>query len=246
MIKLLVSIKHSSELIGAIRGGADIIDIKDPSRGSLGLPDYSVVRETLREVKKLNVNNIEVSSAGGDIKRVEPYLEYIAYTMSSLGVDYFKIGLAVQRASDAREVALRVSEALKSLNKSTKLVLVGYADYIRAGSIEPLKVIEIAREVEARVVMIDTYIKDGKTTFDFLHRNYLEDFVKRARENGLLTALAGSLRKQHIVDAIELEFDIVGFRGAVCTGGRDGVVSEELVRELRKAIRDYYEGSTKT
>jgi len=246
MIKLLISIKHPSELNSVIRGGADIIDVKDPSRGSLGLPDYNVVREVLREVKKLSVSSVEVSSAGGDIRRIEPHLEYIAYTMASLSVNYFKIGLAIQHISDAKIIARGVSEVLKSLNSSTKLVLVGYADYTRIGSIEPLRVIEIAREVDASVVMIDTYIKDGKTTFDFLHKDYLEDFVKKARENDLLVALAGSLKKQHIIDAIKLGFDVVGFRGAVCTGGREGVVSEELVRELKKTIKDYYEGSMRT
>jgi len=246
VIKLLVSIKHPFELISAVRGGADIVDVKNPSRGSLGLPDYSVVREVLREVRKLGVSSIEVSSAGGDIRGIEPHLEYIAYTMGSLGINYFKIGLAARNISDAKIVALRVSEILESLNSNTKLVLVGYADYTRAGSIEPLKVVEIAGGVGASVVMIDTYVKDGEATFNFLHRDYLKDFVNKARENGLLTAIAGGLKKQHIRDIIELGFDIVGFRGAVCSGGRDSVVSEERVCELKKAIREYYEDSMRT
>uniref|UniRef100_A0A7C1T9T8 (5-formylfuran-3-yl)methyl phosphate synthase n=1 Tax=Thermofilum pendens TaxID=2269 RepID=A0A7C1T9T8_THEPE len=241
MIKLLISIKYPSELEIALRGGADIVDVKDPSRGSLGLPDYSVVREVMDRIRKLGIAGVEVSSAGGDVERIDPYIEYVAYTAASLGVNYFKIGLAARSVDSAREVGLRVSEVLKSFS-GTRLVLVGYADFSRAGVIEPLSVVEVARDVEADVVMIDTYVKDGRTTFDFLPTSYLESFVDEAHGSNLLAALAGSLKKQHIVDAIKLGFDVVGFRGAACTGGRDGVVSEKLVSELKETIRNYYYG----
>ena len=234
MIKLLISIKHPFEFESALRGGADIIDVKDPSRGSLGLPDYSVLREVVGRVRRFDMSEVEISFAGGDFRRFEPFLEYIAYVAGSLGVNYFKIGLAIKSVDEARVVGLRVLDVLKSFN--TKLVLVGYADFKRVESIEPLEVLEVSRGVEADVVMIDTYVKDGKSTFDFLSKNYLECFTEEARKNGLITALAGSLRTYHVLDAIKLRFDIVGFRGAVCIGGRDGVVSEELVREVKKVI----------
>ncbi|MCC6034131.1 MAG: (5-formylfuran-3-yl)methyl phosphate synthase [Desulfurococcaceae archaeon] len=234
MIKLLVSIRHPSEFESAVRGGADIVDVKEPSRGSLGLPDYSVLREVIERSRKLNTFKIEVSCASGDVKKFEPYLEYIAHTAGSLGVNYFKVGIAMKSLDEAKIVGLRLSDVLKSFN--TKLVLVGYADYERAESLEPLKVIDIAKSVGASVVMIDTYVKDGKTTFNLLTRSYLEKFVKETHENGLMAAIAGSLRKHHVFDAVKLEFDIIGFRGAVCTGGREGIVSEELVRELKRTI----------
>ncbi len=234
MVKLLVSIKHPSEFESAVHGGADIIDVKEPSRGSLGLPDYNVLREVIEKAKKLNMFEIEVSCASGDIKKFKPYLEYIAYTAGSLGVNYFKVGIAMRSLDEARIVGLKLSDVLKSFN--TKLVLVGYADYERAESIEPLRVLDIAKSVEANVAMIDTYVKDGKTTFDFLTRSYLETFVKDAHKSGLVAAIAGSLRKHHVFDAVKLGFDVIGFRGAVCAGGREGTISEELVKELKRAI----------
>jgi hypothetical protein len=241
MIKLLVSIKSVSELSNAVYGGADIVDIKDPSRGSLGIPDFSVVKAVIEKLRGFGVRGVEVSSAGGDVKGFSPELGYVAYAMASLAVDYFKIGLAMNDLDMARRVALQVSDALKSFSR-TRLVLVGYADYIRAHSLEPLKVIEVARDANAHVVMIDTLIKDGKSTFDFLSKEYLRRFVEEAHRNGFLAALAGSLKKHHVIDAIELGFDVIGFRGAVCSGGRDGVVSLELVSELKKIIKSYYAG----
>jgi len=80
------------------------------------------------------------------------------------------------------------------------------------------------------------------STFDFLSREYLRKFVEEAHRNGFLAALAGSLKKYHIIDAIELGFDVIGFRDAVCSGGRDGVVSLELVSELKEIIRSHYAG----
>jgi uncharacterized protein (UPF0264 family) len=234
LVKLLISIKNPSELESAIRGGADIIDVKDPSRGSLGLPDYTILREVLGIIRRSGMSEVEVSFAGGDVRGFKPDLEYIAYTAGSLNVNYFKVGLALKSVDEARMIGLRISDILSSFN--TKLVLVGYADFKRIEFIEPLEVIDIARGVEGDVVMIDTYVKDGKTTFDFLTRNYLEDFTEKARENGLMSALAGGLKKYHVHEAIRLGFNIVGFRGAVCTGGRDGVVSEELVREIKEVI----------
>ncbi|MEM4582952.1 MAG: (5-formylfuran-3-yl)methyl phosphate synthase [Desulfurococcaceae archaeon] len=245
MIKLLVSIKYDFEVEAAVRGGADIIDIKDPSRGSLGLPDLRVLVEAMSKIKKLNITGLEASMAGGDVDRYEPYLEYVSYVAASLGLNYFKVGLAMRSIDDAKTVAQRVSSVLGSFS-NTRFVLVGYADFERAGSIEPLKIIDVAREVDADGVMIDTRVKDGKTTFDFLSRSYLKTFVKKAHESSLIAALAGSLRRTHIIDAIELEFDVVGFRGAVCSGGRNGVISEDLVREMKNIIKDYYEGSTRT
>jgi len=238
LIRLLVSIKHANELEDAIYGGADIIDIKDPSKGSLGLPDLEILKNIVTKIKDLNTNNIEISIAGGDIKSYDHSLKYIAYTTASLNINYFKIGLAMPSRGLAEFVSREISKVLKLFN-TTKLVLVGYADYSRIESIEPLEIINIAKNVRADVVMIDTYIKDGKSTFNFLSKNYLQEFVKEAHRKGLLTALAGSLKKQHISNAIKLGFDIIGVRGAVCKGNRRGFISKELVAELKKAIKYY-------
>jgi len=239
LIKLLVSIKHVDELEDAIYGGADIIDIKDPSKGSLGLPDFEILKNIVTKIKDLNTNNnIEISVAGGDIKSYDYSLKYIAYVVASLNINYFKIGLAMLSRDLAEFISKEISKVLKLFN-ITKLVLVGYADYSRIESIEPLEIINIAKNVRANVVMIDTYIKDGKSTFNFLSKNYLQEFVKEAHRRGLLTALAGSLKKQHISNAIKLGFDIIGVRGAVCKGNRRGFISKELVEELKRSIKHY-------
>lgn len=47
-MKLLISIKDVDEAEDAVLGGADIIDIKDPTIGSLGLPDLDILNPLLK------------------------------------------------------------------------------------------------------------------------------------------------------------------------------------------------------
>ena len=45
MPRLLISVRNVDEAQLALAGGADLIDIKEPLRGSLGQADSSVIRE---------------------------------------------------------------------------------------------------------------------------------------------------------------------------------------------------------
>ena len=50
MTKLLVSVRCAEEATAALAGGADIIDVKEPRRGSLGRADDRVIREVMEVV----------------------------------------------------------------------------------------------------------------------------------------------------------------------------------------------------
>jgi uncharacterized protein (UPF0264 family) len=60
--------------------------------------------------------------------------------------------------------------------------------------------------------------------------------VEEARAAGLLVALAGSLTVDGVRAVAGLSADIVGVRGAACLGGRNGVVGEAKVAELKAAL----------
>src|SRR5436309_16136851 len=49
---LLVSVRSSEEAIAALEGGADIIDVKEPRRGSLGAADPGTVSEIIRVINR--------------------------------------------------------------------------------------------------------------------------------------------------------------------------------------------------
>lgn len=230
-MKLLVSIKNVDEIDDAVNGGADIIDVKDPEASSLGLPDMDIVKNVVNRIgfKK------EVSVALGDIDREDKTLKYISFATAILGVNYVKIGLAINLLNKAEKIIRDIQEILKSFNK-TKLVAVGYADFSTMNFVNPMSLIDIASKIEIEGVMIDTFKKNGFSTFDLLSIDYLKTFVKKAHDLNLKTAIAGGIKLQHISFCIGLGFDVVGVRGAVCKGKRSDKISKDLVLLFRKEI----------
>jgi uncharacterized protein (UPF0264 family) len=225
--KLLVSVKDLSEVVEALDGGADIIDVKDPASGSLGLPRIGVVKEVAKAVKGLR----ECSVAIGDIHRYTPEIGYIASALDAI-VNYVKVGIASGSLEDVEGI---VREVVENTSKA-RVVLVGYADYAAHNSVEPLQLIDYATRFGAHGVMIDTLTKGSYTTPELLQKSYLQKFVVKAKNCGLLVAVAGGIKKSYMGMLKELGFDVIGVRTAVCMGGRNGRVSKELVKELKKVL----------
>ncbi|MFP3280994.1 MAG: (5-formylfuran-3-yl)methyl phosphate synthase, partial [Vulcanisaeta sp.] len=64
-VKLLISVRNVEEAVEALEGGADIIDVKDVSHGSLGLPRYGVVREVALKIGSAREKSVPI----GDLER---------------------------------------------------------------------------------------------------------------------------------------------------------------------------------
>ena len=89
------------------------------------------------------------------------------------------------------------------------------------------------------MVMVDTAIKDGKTLFDVLTLNEINNFVNMAKEANLLVALAGSIKAHHTEELLNIQPDIIGVRGAVCEGpDRHSKISVEKTKSFIKLFRD--------
>ncbi len=67
-------------------------------------------------------------------------------------------------------------------------------------NIESLNLIDIVYKVDADIVMMDTKIKDGKSTFQFLTDDRLKLFVNRAKDHELSAAIAGSLSVRRCIE----------------------------------------------
>ena len=86
--------------------------------------------------------------------------------------------------------------------------------------------------------MVNTAIKDGKTLFDALTLNEINDFVNMAKEANLLVALAGSIKQYHVEDLIKIDPDIIGVRGAVCEGpDRHSKISVKKTKDFINLFR---------
>lgn len=216
-MKLLISPFSIEEAKIAIKGAVDIIDVKNPNEGSLGA-NFPWVINHIRRLVHENGHQ-EISATIGDIPNLPGTASLAALGAANCNVDYIKVGLkGPQTQEDAITLMKMVSRAVKDYKDSIKVVAAGYADFERFQTLSPLMLPKIARLTDTDVVMIDTGIKDGRSLFDFLSRAELQGFLDHAREVGIQTALAGSLKPSHIPSLRELNPSIIGIRGAVCEG----------------------------
>lgn len=228
-MKLLISIQSLDEVPLCLKSSVDIIDVKNPKEGSLG----GAFPSLLKKVREVAGGEAEVSAAIGDMPNLPNTAALAALGAAFCGAEYVKVGLYGLRTKDeAVNLLRRVSEALKDYDSSVKLVAAGYADSYRISSIPPHVIPEVAELSGAEIAMLDTAVKDGKRLTEILDFEALKAFVEDAHSRGLAVALAGSLKKEDIPLIRKLGADIIGFRGAVCEGGRAGKISEERLKEI--------------
>ncbi|HID26523.1 MAG TPA: hypothetical protein EYP22_01580, partial [Methanosarcinales archaeon] len=178
-----------------------------------------------------------VSATIGDFNYKPGTASLAALGAAVAGAEYIKVGLYdIQTAKQAKDMLENIVKAVKNYDDSKKVVAAGYSDFNRINSISPFELPEIAMLTGIDVVMIDTGIKDGKSTFEFMSEQDLTKFVSEAHDFGLQTAIAGTIKFENI-DALRLiNPDIIGVRGVVCGGDRNSSIKQELVENLKKEI----------
>jgi len=85
--------------------------------------------------------------------------------------------------------------------------------------------------------MVDTGIKDGRSTLEFMNEDALSEFTQMSQDAGIMTALAGSLKFEDLPLLKRINPTIIGVRGMVCGGDRESAIREELVHELVAKVR---------
>jgi hypothetical protein len=233
-MKLLVSPRNVMEAIEAVKGGADIIDVKNPREGSLGA-NYPWV---IQEIKNALPEGVEISATLGDMDFKPGTASLAALGLGSLGVDYVKAGLyGIGGEKEALEMGEKIIRALK--NYEIKVVLAGYAEYRKLGSISPYELPSVAKKCGAAGVMVDTAVKNGKSLLEHLSLEDLKRFADDAHNSGVFAALAGSLRLEDMAPIKDTGCDIVGVRGLVCTGGDrlKGEITAEKVKALKEKLK---------
>jgi len=235
-MRLLVSVRNKTEALSAVSGGAHIIDVKNPEEGSLGANFPWVIREIRRVVPR----SIEVSATIGDLPNLPGTASLAALGAAASGANYIKAGLyGVRERSGAVNLMRSVCRAVKHYDGSLRVIAAGYADFREIGSIDPMVLPEVARLSGADGVMVDLKNKGHGGLFDHLGDHELRRFVSESHRHGLIAALAGSLDKDDLPRAFSLGADIIGVRGAVCSG-KDrlrGRVRRRMVEERVEAIR---------
>lgn len=226
MTRLLISVRSLDEFRTAVDAGADVIDIKEPTRGSLGRAELS----TIDQIASAASDSTILSVALGELTEADEAI----CSLLPRRIDYVKFGLAgCSKAARWRE-AWRAQ--LTHLHRRTRAVAVAYADARQAQSPKIEEVISIGVEVGCYAFLIDTYRKDTGNLLAHLSVRDVTSHVARARDAGLLVALAGSLSANEIDVLGRLEPDLLAFRSAACRGRRTSNIDSAAIRTLADAL----------
>jgi len=199
---MLASVRSLDEALSALESGADLIDLKEPSRGALGALDHAAVRICVQAIG----GRRPVSATIGDVPSMDPpTVTQAVECMAATGVDFIKIGFFFH--PHARDCA----NALSRLTGEVRLVAVLFADATYDDGL-----IDMFATNGFSGAMLDTASKNGKTLRDWRTMRELGQFVNHVQGLGLLSGLAGSLRSDDIVPLLKLAPDYLGFRTALC------------------------------
>lgn len=226
MTKLLISVRDSEEAQLAMQGGADIIDIKEPNRGSLGASSLSDIRAVMQAV----ANQRPVSVACGELTDFD--IEFLSGLPASTA--FVKFGLAGCRSADGWRT--RWSEAFSYLPENTSRVAVAYADWHSCDAPEPEAIIQCAAEMQCRYFLIDTHAKVSGL-LDLVQFQTVAAWVSRAKAANLKVVIAGSLGPRDFRRIVAgFEPYAVAVRGAACAGQREGRICVSKIERLKATL----------
>lgn len=221
MTRLLVSVRSVDEALLAADASVDLIDVKEPAHGPLGMADASVRRKIGQRLGDKH----QLSAACGELRdfvaRSVSDSDKVAHTALDsfdpsawTGFQFAKIGLAgCAEDLNWREwwLAWRLS-----LPTSIEPVLVCYADYDRCGAPTYEELRAFASQIGVGMLLFDTWDKCGPglcelwQTADFLRVG------QELREAQISFVLAGKLGLDRVSALRHWGASYLGIRGAVC------------------------------
>jgi uncharacterized protein (UPF0264 family) len=260
--QLLVSVRNTQEAQQAVAGGTDWIDLKAPQQGPLGPVDI----KTAREVAEVFSTSHPLSAAAGELldwqsqskrqsqgKRIaqevrpsliKPKIDNSGHHLMGIpGIRLLKLGLAGCDSSPHwRDQWCGIQAEVQQAGK--QLVAVAYADWKKAAAPHPKQILEHASSHGCETLLIDTYCKSKGTVLDCLCLRDLTSLLECAHKGALRTVLAGSLSINSLSQLIALPVSLIAVRGAVCTGGRNGTLQKDRIKQFRHALRALPWGAT--
>jgi dihydroneopterin aldolase len=225
MTGFLASVDNLNDALTVSEHGADIIDLKNPSEGALGGLTLEDIHTIVDHIWEKSV----VSATVGDLDADLPVMLNKIKQVADTGVDYVKVGMFSQRHID--ECLPRFEYHARC---GIKIIAVLFADM----DFDVLATVKACKKARLRGVMMDTAGKDSGSLLTHRSTDELTRFVQSARNLGLLTGLAGSLKQQDIDMLLPVQPDYIGFRTALCKNLiRTNPVSEQAVISIRNKFK---------
>ncbi|MBL8815603.1 MAG: hypothetical protein JNL58_06210 [Planctomyces sp.] len=259
--QLLVSARSAVECLEAIRGGAEILDLKEPSEGALGRVTTEQLARCLTVLEAQSAN-ITISLAMGELLDWGAQLDPSRVAFLNVvrahkhRIRFLKFGLAgcdefslranwLDRLSGLRthlaepvedDEAQAGTQQHDSVPAEPYLIPACYADWRQAASPSPGEVVSALPELVSAGMLIDTFIKNGTGVFGCLTTAELSRIARECRATGVFLALAGQIAAGDLGAVAAVNPEIIGVRGAVCREGRQSSLDGELVRSFRNQL----------
>ena len=246
-VGLLVSVRSLEEARAAVEGGCTVLDVKEPTRGPLGMADPDLVRDVVRYGAG---QGVVCSMALGE---VVDWVDRRVSDWEPLGIDFAKLGLSgfsgvpgvtdTLVADGSRDWRANWCGLRERLVGPRQWIAVAYADGAQCGAPELDDVVTAAIETGCAGVLIDTWDKTGGSLTDWLSCSRLRAVRESTDEAGLLLALAGKVSLKNLAEVMDVRPDLVAVRGAVCREGRrESHVEAKLVERLVSELADRMNG----
>ena len=236
MTRLLVSVRSIEEARQALAAGVDLIDFKEPRRGSLGPVDSRLAAQMLRTIGDRAPASMACGELVASASEAPDSQAAASWRHPPAGVLYAKSGLA---GCAARADWVRLwADWIAGLPPGAAPVAVAYADWRRAEAPPPDEVLGHAAALGCRAVLVDTFDKSAGDLLRHFDADALRQHVGEVRRRGMLSVLAGSLSWASLPEILAARPDYVAVRGAVCSGSREAALDEGLVRQWVERLRE--------
>jgi len=217
---MLISVKNSNEAcVVADHPLVSIVDLKDPSAGSLGFAGAVMANDVINAVRetapdkaislacgelyqwRLGDEDSNARFDGGQLREVD-WAE----------VTFVKVGLSGNFA-ETKDFD-RLKRFFELVPDNVRRVLVIYVDLFSTQ--QARKTIRDVARVNASVLLLDTFDKGRGNTFAHYSPRECQQIFSQGKSRKMTCVLAGSIDSACLCDAAETGADLIGVRGAVC------------------------------
>jgi (5-formylfuran-3-yl)methyl phosphate synthase len=228
MTQLLVSVRSAEEATLAVQAGVGLIDVKDPSRGALGMAHHETVAAVLKAVD----GAVPVSAALG-----EWHDQALDEANWHLGLPLAYVKWGQSNTANVPEFGEALLQVRRQLPTGLEMVCVAYVDHAAAKSTAPAELVKFAKRFRFKAFLFDTFDKSGGHLLDHLSVAELTEYVTSLHRSQIQVALGGSLKFEHVAKLKPVQADWLAVRGAVCVGGkRDGDLDDVRLAKWVAAV----------
>lgn len=242
MSGLLVSVKDQTEALASISGGTDILDIKDPQNGPLGMADPEIIESILDLAGQFKT--VKSSVALGEM---EEWTDSRPIPALLNRADYLKVG-----PGEFTDLSKWFAQLLGLVDRfrvagvdQPAWIAVLYAESISGNFLRSAKqhdldqlVVQLKKNDFAGL-LIDTANKSSGSLRCYFNDDQLKEIITKLNSQNLLCSLAGRLSFEEIESMInhEIQPDYFAVRSAACIANdRQAEVEQDKVRGLKELI----------